>query len=116
MLTSIKNHEILVELKNGETICGKLTDCDSWMNLTLSEVVVTYNEGEKFSKVPEIYIRGMHIKTLRLPETVCIIAQTLHKVLTPGNGPCQGTKHVEHGTKESQPETPGCISTQRRRT
>lgn len=72
MLTSVKSQEILVELKNGETVYGKLTDCDSWMNLTLSDVVVNYNKGEKFSKLNEIYIRGSHIKFLRLPDLVCI--------------------------------------------
>ncbi|PVH18934.1 hypothetical protein CXQ85_001226 [Candidozyma haemuli] len=70
MLTSVKNQEILVELKNGETVYGKLTDCDSWMNLTLSEVVVNYNKGEKFNKLNNIYIRGSHIKFLRLPDSV----------------------------------------------
>ncbi|EEQ39524.1 hypothetical protein CLUG_03652 [Clavispora lusitaniae ATCC 42720] len=71
MLTSIKNEEILVELKNGETVIGKLSNCDSWMNLTLSNVVHNYNKGEKFNKIEEIYIRGSHIKYLRLPDSVC---------------------------------------------
>lgn len=71
MLTSVKSQEILVELKNGESVYGKLTDCDSWMNLTLSDVVVNYNKGEKFNKLNEIYIRGSHIKFLRLPDLVC---------------------------------------------
>lgn len=70
MLTSVKSQEILVELKNGESVYGKLTDCDSWMNLTLSDVVVNYNKGEKFNKLNEIYIRGSHIKFLRLPDLV----------------------------------------------
>ncbi|KAF7582510.1 putative U6 snRNA-associated protein [Clavispora lusitaniae] len=70
MLTSIKNEEILVELKNGETVIGKLSNCDSWMNLTLSNVVHNYNKGEKFNKIEEIYIRGSHIKYLRLPDSV----------------------------------------------
>lgn len=70
MLTGIKSQEILVELKNGETIFGKLTNCDSWMNLTLSDVVHTFNNGEKFNKLKEIYVRGSHIKFLRLPDLV----------------------------------------------
>lgn len=70
MLTSIKNQEILVELKNGETVYGKLTNCDSWMNLTLTDVIYNYNNGDKYSKMAEIYVRGNHIKFLRLPELV----------------------------------------------
>lgn len=73
MLTSIKGQEILVELKNGETVYGKLTDCDSWMNLTLSDVIFNYNNGDKFSKMQQTYIRGIHIKSLRLPDLVCTI-------------------------------------------
>ncbi|CAH6723073.1 U6 snRNA-associated Sm-like protein LSm4 [[Candida] jaroonii] len=68
ILTSAKNQPILVELKNGETLNGLLTNCDSWMNLTLSEVIQTSPNGEDFLKIPEIYIRGNHIKYLRLPE------------------------------------------------
>mgnify|MGYP001308073886 CR=1 FL=1 len=70
MLTSIKNQEILVELKNGETVYGKLNNCDSWMNLTLTDVVHTFNNGEKIQKISEIYVRGAHIKFLRLPDLV----------------------------------------------
>lgn len=75
MLTSIKKQEILVELKNGETVYGKLNNCDSWMNLTLSEVVYSYNNGEKFKKMEEIYVRGAHIKFLRLPDLVMDMAK-----------------------------------------
>lgn len=32
---------MLVELKNGETLNGHLVNCDTWMNLTLKEVVQT---------------------------------------------------------------------------
>lgn len=32
---------MLVELKNGETLNGHLVTCDTWMNLTLKEVVQT---------------------------------------------------------------------------
>lgn len=32
---------MLVELKNGETLNGHLVLCDTWMNLTLREVVQT---------------------------------------------------------------------------
>lgn len=70
MLTSVKGQEILVELKNGETVYGKLNDCDLWMNLTLSEVIYNFNKGEKFNKMEEIYIRGNHIKFLRMPDQV----------------------------------------------
>lgn len=72
MLTSIKNEEILIELKNGETVYGRLTNLDSWMNLTLSDVIFNYNNGEKFTKMQETYIRGIHIKSLRLPDLVCL--------------------------------------------
>ncbi|EGV62200.1 hypothetical protein PSN45_000921 [Yamadazyma tenuis] len=68
LLNSAKSQPILVELKNGETLNGLLTNCDSWMNLTLSEVIQTSPNAEVFTKIPEIYIRGSHIKYLRLPE------------------------------------------------
>lgn len=74
MLTAAKTKQILIELKNGETLNGGLVNCDSWMNLTLKDVIQTSSNGETFLKIPEVYIRGNHIKYLRLPEEVCIFS------------------------------------------
>jgi U6 snRNA-associated Sm-like protein LSm4 len=49
---------MLVELKSGETLNGLLVNCDTWMNLTLREVVQTSADGDKFMRLPEIYVRG----------------------------------------------------------
>jgi U6 snRNA-associated Sm-like protein LSm4 len=49
---------MLVELKSGETLNGLLVNCDTWMNLTLKEVVQTSADGDKFQRLPEIYVRG----------------------------------------------------------
>lgn len=61
-----------MELKNGETLNGELVNCDSWMNLTLNNVVQVSENGTNFLKLPECYVRGNHIKYMRLPEEVCI--------------------------------------------
>jgi U6 snRNA-associated Sm-like protein LSm4 len=41
LLNAAQGHPMLVELKNGETLNGHLVLCDTWMNLTLREVVQT---------------------------------------------------------------------------
>ncbi|KAL9072758.1 MAG: hypothetical protein Q9157_004969 [Trypethelium eluteriae] len=61
---------MLVELKNGETLNGHLVNCDTWMNLTLKEVVQTSPEGDKFFKLREAYVRGSNIKYLRVPDEI----------------------------------------------
>lgn len=53
---------MLVELKNGETLNGHLVTCDNWMNLILREVVQTSPEGDKFFRLPEVYIRGNNVR------------------------------------------------------
>ena len=40
-MNAAQGHPMLVELKNGETLNGHLVLCDTWMNLTLREVVQT---------------------------------------------------------------------------
>lgn len=55
---------MLVELKNGETLNGHLVNCDTWMNLTLKEVVQTSPEGDKFFRLPEVYVRGNNVLTV----------------------------------------------------
>ena len=52
---------MLVELKNGETLNGHLVNCDTWMNLTLKEVVQTSPDGDKFYRLPEVYVRGNNV-------------------------------------------------------
>lgn len=52
---------MLVELKNGETLNGHLVSCDNWMNLILKEVVQTLPDGDRFFKLPEVYIRGNNV-------------------------------------------------------
>ncbi|KAL0634997.1 RNA processing protein [Maublancomyces gigas] len=61
---------MLVELKNGETLNGHLVNCDTWMNLTLKEVVQTSPEGDKFFRLAECYVRGNNIKYLRVPDEI----------------------------------------------
>ncbi|KAL1879349.1 hypothetical protein VTK73DRAFT_7080 [Phialemonium thermophilum] len=58
LLTAAQGHPMLVELKNGETLNGHLITCDTWMNLTLKEVVQTSPEGDKFMRLPEVYVKG----------------------------------------------------------
>jgi U6 snRNA-associated Sm-like protein LSm4 len=53
---------MLVELKNGETLNGHLVNCDNWMNLTLKEVVQTSPEGDRFFRLPEVYVRGNNVR------------------------------------------------------
>ncbi|KAA8910995.1 hypothetical protein FN846DRAFT_888028 [Sphaerosporella brunnea] len=59
---------MLVELKNGETLNGHLVSCDTYMNLTLREVVQTSPDGDRFYRLAEAYVRGNNIKYLRLPD------------------------------------------------
>ena len=68
---------MLVELKNGETLNGHLVNCDTYMNLTLKEVVQTSPEGDKFFRLPECYVRG---------NNVCA---RIHPVF------CQTVEHIE---------------------
>jgi len=70
LLSAAQGNTILVELKNGETYNGLLVNIDSWMNMNLNDVVCTSRDGEKFTKIPFVYIRGNHIKYLRLEEDV----------------------------------------------
>jgi len=61
---------MLVELKNGETLNGHLVTCDTWMNLTLKEVVQTSPDGDKFYRLSEVYVKGNNIKYLRVPDEI----------------------------------------------
>ncbi|KAK0394880.1 hypothetical protein QR680_000985 [Steinernema hermaphroditum] len=70
LLRTAQNHPMLVELKNGETYNGHLVSCDSWMNVHLRDAICTSKEGDRFTKMPEVYVRGSTIKYLRIPDEV----------------------------------------------
>ncbi|PIA19631.1 Sm-like ribonucleo protein [Coemansia reversa NRRL 1564] len=70
LLNTAVGHPILVELKNGETYNGHLEKCDNFMNIILREVIQTDSDGDRFWRLPEVYIRGNTIKYLRIPDAV----------------------------------------------
>jgi len=70
LLSAAQGHPMLVELKDGETLNGHLVSCDNWMNLVLREVVQTNPEGNRFFRLPEVYVRGNNIKYLRVPDEI----------------------------------------------
>ncbi|KAL4918193.1 hypothetical protein BDW62DRAFT_182024 [Aspergillus aurantiobrunneus] len=92
LLTAAQGHPMLVELKNGETLNGHLANCDNWMNLILREVVQTSPEGDRFFKLPEVYIRGNNIKYLRIPEEIVefVKEQQLNQPPNRNRGPREG--------------------------
>jgi len=76
LLTAAQGHPMLVELKNGETLNGHLVQCDTYMNLTLKEVVQTSPDGDKFFRLPECYVRGNNVSQcsrMRLKDIVIIL-------------------------------------------
>ncbi|KAL7058170.1 hypothetical protein AAHC03_016581 [Spirometra sp. Aus1] len=81
LLKASCNMPMLVELKSGDTYNGHLVACDDWMNIHLKEVICTSKvwkllvvmfsqDGDRFWKMPECYIRGGIIKYLRIPDDV----------------------------------------------
>ncbi|KAI8905022.1 U6 snRNA-associated Sm-like protein, partial [Gorgonomyces haynaldii] len=71
LLNTAVGHPIVVELKNATTYNGHLVSCDSWMNIVLSQVIMTVvSDKPRFYKIDEIYIKGNHIKHLRIPDHV----------------------------------------------
>ncbi|RKF83050.1 Sm-like protein LSM4 [Golovinomyces cichoracearum] len=61
LLTAAQGYPMLVELKNGETLNGHLVTADTWMNLTLKEVVQTSPDGDRFFRLPEVYVKGLNV-------------------------------------------------------
>ncbi|KAF7846057.1 hypothetical protein BT93_L5409 [Corymbia citriodora subsp. variegata] len=98
ILTAAQGHPMLVELKNGETLNGHLVNCDTYMNLTLKEVIQTSPEGDKFVRLPECYVRGNNIKYLRMEDEIVDLVkdqQQTQQASRGGRGGAQG--RGDHG-------------------
>lgn len=74
---------MLVELKNGETLNGHLIACDTWMNLTMRDVVQTNPNGDKFMRLAEAYVRGNNVRLA--PTTTLLIAICANATATRSN-------------------------------
>ncbi|XP_076765638.1 U6 snRNA-associated Sm-like protein LSm4 isoform X2 [Xylocopa sonorina] len=91
LLRTAQNHPMLVELKNGETYNGHLVSCDSWMNINLRE------DGDKFWRMPECYIRGSTIKYLRIPDEVIDMVKEDVQMKSRGRGEMKGRGQSQRG-------------------
>ncbi|TKA83948.1 putative U6 snRNA-associated Sm-like protein LSm4 [Friedmanniomyces simplex] len=98
LLTAAQGHPMLVELKNGETLNGHLVNCDTYMNLTLKEVVQTSPDGDKFFRLPECYVRGNNIKYLRVPDEIVDLVKDQQQSQQSQRGGRGGSQHRgDHG-------------------
>ncbi|KAM9998776.1 hypothetical protein ACTFIY_008442 [Dictyostelium cf. discoideum] len=70
LLRTGQGHQIMVELKNGETYNGLLVNCDNWMNINLKNVIRTSKDSDKFWKIQSCYIRGNTIKYISVPDEI----------------------------------------------
>lgn len=50
LLKTAQGHPMLVELKNGDTYNGRLTSCDTWMNINLRDVICTSRVGVRLTE------------------------------------------------------------------
>ncbi|KAG9512788.1 hypothetical protein KCV07_g9184, partial [Aureobasidium melanogenum] len=100
LLTAAQGHPMLVELKNGETLNGHLVSCDTYMNLTLKEVIQTSPEGDRFFRLPECYVRGNNIKYLRMEDEIVDLVkdqQASQQTARGGRGGGQGGRGDHSG-------------------
>ncbi|MCJ1298295.1 RNA processing protein [Hypocenomyce scalaris] len=96
LLTAAQGHPMLVELKNGETLNGHLIASDTWMNLTLKEVVQTSPDGDKFFRLPEVYVRGNNIKYLRVPDEIIELVKDQQQSQPSNRGRGGGVQRGDH--------------------
>lgn len=78
---------VLLQLKNGETYNGNLVSCDNYMNLNLSDVICTSRDADAFFKIDFVYIRGIQIKYLCVPqETIALVKDEVKDAAGGGGG------------------------------
>jgi small nuclear ribonucleoprotein D3 len=62
-----EGHIITVELKNGDSYRGVLTEAEDTMNCQLKEVTLTNREG-RVQRLEHVFLRGGTIKFIVLPD------------------------------------------------
>ncbi len=95
----------MIELKSGETFNGTLTNCDTYMNINLKDVIITSKDGSKFLQVKECHIRGAQIKYLRIPDSILenvVLKQEQYEKRNSGMGGGRGRGQNVRGTAQQQ--------------
>lgn len=62
LLNLAQGQPMLVELKDGTTLNGMLEKVDTYMNVILKEVVETNPDGDKFTRLAEVFARGNNVR------------------------------------------------------
>ncbi|CAD7964313.1 unnamed protein product [Amoebophrya sp. A25] len=70
LLHTALNHQVMVELKSGETYSGLLLKIDNFMNAQVRDAICVDAHGDKWTRVADVYIRGNSIKYLQIPPEV----------------------------------------------
>jgi len=66
--------KVMIETKNGASYDGTLDATDTFMNIKLSDVIITTTDGQ-FSKTPFAFIRGTSVKNIVLQDELLAKAQ-----------------------------------------
>lgn len=70
LLNAVKGAPVVVEQKSRVTVTGVLENVDNWMNVTVKDAVVANPFTNESRKVDNIYVRGVQIKLVKLPNDV----------------------------------------------
>jgi small nuclear ribonucleoprotein D3 len=98
LLYEAEGMKITVEMKNGEIYRGLLLGAEDTMNVSLSEVLRTAQNG-KISKMPNVYLRGSSIRFIALPDLLKS-APIFQKVTTQKRKMEEAAAQRQGGTKK----------------
>ena len=68
LLNASIGKKLVVEMKNGDTYHGILVEVDAYMNIKLKDVIYTSKDQDNFTQISTIYIRGISVKYMNIPE------------------------------------------------
>jgi len=67
LLAEAQGHPVTLELKNGETYRGRLTDSDQFMNCHMKAVTFTARDGRR-TRMEHVFLRGSQVRLVVLPD------------------------------------------------
>lgn len=89
----------------GETYNGHLVNCDGFMNLNLKEVICTSPDGEHFQRLPEVHLKGISVKYMRIPdEVIDLVREEKYRSRGgfQGRGRGRGGSHVDRNDRSDR--------------
>ena len=70
LLQAVQGHRTIVELRNESSAEGLIDNVDGFMNISMSDVKFSKQNGQEVMDFPTMFIQGKQIRYVQIPDVI----------------------------------------------